>query len=80
MTGISSQTFTKSGNLGFGGAKEAAASGLISGTDSNGLSMKIVKLYQNDPSRQRKRLVPTEFERHDGWIHSIATEKRNIIE
>ena len=48
--------------------------------DRNGLSMKIVNLHKYDPSKNRKRLIASEFERHEGWIESIKNEKKNIID
>ena len=42
--------------------------------------MKIVNLHKYDPSKNRKRLIASEFERHEGWIESIKNEKKNIID
>ncbi len=52
----------------------------LNGTDKNGLSLQIVRLYQRDPAKNRPKLVPTDMEYHGGWVQSIATEKRNIVE
>lgn len=53
---------------------------MLTGTDKNGLSLQIVRLYQRDPAKNRPKLVPTDMDQHGGWVQSIATEKRNIME
>jgi len=50
------------------------------GTDKNGLSMGIVKLYKMDPVLKRPKLVPTDMDVHEGWVQQMAIEKRNIVE
>ena len=48
--------------------------------DKNGLSLKIVNLHKYDPTKNRKKIIASEFERHEGWIESIKNEKKQIME
>lgn len=59
---------------------QSATNDAFGGMDRNGLSIKIVNLHKYDPTKNRKKLVASEFERHGGWIQSIKNEKKNIIE
>ena len=59
---------------------QSAANDGFGGMDRNGLSLKIVNLHKYDPTKNRKKIVSSEFERHEGWIESIKHEKKQIIE
>jgi hypothetical protein len=48
--------------------------------DRNGLSIKIVNLHKYDPTKNRKKIIPSEFEIHEGWIENLRHEKRQIME
>jgi hypothetical protein len=62
------------------GTKSQLPLTMLSGTDKNGLSMQIVRLYMKDPAKNRPKIVPTDMDHHEGWVQQIATEKRNIVE
>ena len=50
------------------------------GMDRNGLSLKIVNLHNYDPSKNRKRIIPSEYDSHEGWVESLKNEKKTIME
>jgi hypothetical protein len=59
---------------------QSAANDVFGGMDRNGLSLKIVNLHKYDPTKNRKKIIASEFERHEGWIESIKHEKKQIME
>jgi hypothetical protein len=50
------------------------------GFDRNGLSIKIVNLHRYNPGQARKRIIPSDFEVHEGWIQTLKNEKKYVME